>query len=101
MVLTELASLTRLPLRHHRKTESRYKDAFLQQHVTHLYGGGRFPHDDWHNRCIAGERLEPRFDDLLAEVTHIFAQLGHSIGMRLKETDGSERTCRDSRGNRV
>src|SRR5437764_9503376 len=101
MGCTELATHARLALRHHRKAESRYKDAFLQQHVTHLYGGGRFPHDDWHNRRIARERLEPGFDDLLAEVTHIFAQPGHSIGMRLKETDGSERTRRDSRRKRV
>src|SRR5260221_3152205 len=98
---TELATHARLPLRHHWKAESRYKDAFLQQHVTHLYGRGRFPDDDWHDRRIAGAGLEPGFDDLLAEGTHIFAQLSHSIRVRPKETDGSERTRGDARWKRV
>src|SRR6266550_5232972 len=97
----ELATHARLALRHHWEAESRYKDAFLQQHVTHLYGRGRFPDDDWDDRRIAGERLEPGFDDLLAEVTHIFAQLSHSIRVRLEETDGSQRTRRDGRWERV
>src|SRR6266571_4904440 len=97
----ELAAHARLTLRHHRKAESRNKDAFLQQHVTHLYGGGRFPDDDWDDRRVAGEGLEPGFNDLLAKVTHVFAQLSHSIRVRLEETDGSECTRCNRRRERI
>src|SRR6478672_5088258 len=94
---TELTTHPRLPLRHHRKAESRYKDAFLQQHVTHLYGGSCFPHDDGHNGGFTGQRLESQFDDLLTEIAHVFTQLRDSFGVCLNETNCCERTPRNRR----
>jgi hypothetical protein len=50
----ELATNACLPMRDHWKPESRYKDAFLQQQVTHSNRRGGLPHDYRHNRRFAG-----------------------------------------------
>src|SRR5215210_8082878 len=97
MSRAELATHARLALRHHGKAESRYKDAFLQQHVTHLYGGRCFAYNDRYYWRLARQRLEPGFGYLSAEIADVFAQLGHSLRMRLKKTNGAERAGRDGR----
>src|SRR5687767_15967677 len=86
----ELTAHTRLPLGHDRKAEPCHKDAFLQQHVTHLYRGGRFPHDDGYDRGLPGERLEPRFGERRPEITGVLAQLPDQLRVVLEMPDRSE-----------
>src|SRR5690349_19951113 len=98
---TELRTHARLPLRHHRKAESSYKDAFLQQHVPHLYGGSSCPPDDGHNRGFTRQRLESQFDDLLTEIARVSTQLRGAFGVRLDGSNCCERTARNRRRKHV
>src|SRR6059058_3444208 len=78
---TELTAHTRLPLGNDRKAESRHKDAFIQQHVTHFDGGGRLPHDYGDDRGLARQRFEPRLGDGAAEIPGVVAQLVDQLRM--------------------
>src|SRR5689334_18441984 len=93
----ELASNACLPVRNNGKPESRYKDAFLQQHVTHLDGGGGFAHNNRDDGRFSGQRLEPGFGYLLAEVVCVFAKYPDPVGMRIEKLDRCKRIGKELR----
>src|SRR3977135_1307433 len=97
----ELTTHTRLPLGNDRKAESRHKDAFIQQHVTHFDGGGRLPYDYRDDWGLSRQWLEPRFGDRAAEVARVVAQLLHELGMVLQPPDRSECAGCHSRRQRI
>src|SRR6267378_338232 len=97
----ELTAHTRLPLRYDRKAEPCHKDAFVQQHVTHFYGGGRLAHDYWDDWGLSRERLEPGLGDRRPEITGVVAELLHQLRVVLQMVDRSEGTRRNSGRQRV
>ena len=72
-----------------------------QQHVTHLDRRGRLADDDRHDRRLAGERLEARLGDRLAEVVGVLAQLSSRAPDALEELHRRERARRHRRRQRV
>src|SRR6267143_6676739 len=86
----ELTAHTRLPLRYDRKAEPCHKDAFIQQHVTHSYGGGRLAHDYWDDWGLPRKRLEPGLADRRPEITGVVAELLHQLRIVLQVVDCSE-----------
>src|SRR4029079_14749142 len=91
----ELAPNTRLPMRNNGKPESRNKDAFHQQHVTHLYGGRRLPYDYGDDGGLSGQRLEAGFGYLLAEAVRVIPERLNAFRVRLEELN----RCKCARGN--
>src|SRR4029078_398098 len=90
-----LAANSCLPMRNNGKPESRNKDAFLQQHVTHLDGGSRLPYDYGDDGGLSGQRLEARFGYLLAEVVRVIPERLNAFRVRLEELN----RCKCARGN--
>src|SRR5687768_2871405 len=97
----ELATDARLPMRDHRESESRNKDAFLQQHVTHLDGRSRFPHYDGHDRSLALEGLEAGLSDRTAEIGRVVPEALHSFRVCVQEFNRSEGARSDRWRKRV
>src|SRR5687768_5818160 len=91
MARTELTAHTRLPMRDHRKPESRNKDAFLQQHVTHPDCRCGLADDDRDDRRFPFKWPEARFDYLFTEVQRVIPQLVHAVRVCDEETDRFER----------
>src|SRR2546423_7149505 len=90
----KLTAHARLPLGNDRKAESRHKDAFIQQHVTHFDSGGRLTHDYGDDRRLTRQRFEPCLGDGAAEKPGIVAQLVDQLGMVLELPYRAERARR-------
>src|SRR5438552_5439658 len=90
----QLTAYARLPLGNDRKAESRHKDAFIQQHVTHFNGGRRLPNDYRDDWGLPGQRLEPSLGDGSAEVAGVLTQLAHQLRMVLQLPDCTQRARR-------
>src|SRR5215210_2255051 len=98
---TELTTHPCLALRNDRKAEPCHKDAFVQQHVTHLYRGRRLPddyRDDWR---LARQWLEPRLGDRSPEVTCVVMKLPDQLGITLELANRAKRTGRNRWRERV
>src|SRR5437763_698355 len=88
---TELTAHTRLPLRNDRKAESRHKDAFIQQHVTHFDCRRRLPYnygDDW---GLSGQWAEPRLANGPAEISGVLPELVDQLRVVLQLPYGTQR----------
>src|SRR5256714_14062294 len=97
----ELTAHARLPLGNDRKAESRHKDAFIQQHVTHFDGGRRLAHDYGDDWGFPRQRFEPCLGDGAAEITGIVAEFVDQFGMVLELPYRPERAGRYGGGKRV
>src|SRR3954469_17262812 len=98
---TELTAHTRLPLRNDRKAESRHKDAFIQQHVTHFDCRRRLTHDYGDDRGLSRQWLEPRVADSLAEIGRILAELVDEPRVVLELPDRTQSTRRHRGRQRI
>src|SRR6476620_8488100 len=91
----QLATYTRLSLRHHRKTEPSDKNTLREQHVTHADGSGGFTQDHGDDRGLAWERPEPQLQQPLPEIARVLTEPLDSRGVGFQKRDARERT----RGN--
>src|SRR3981081_3892890 len=97
----ELTAHTRLPLRYDRKAEPCHKDAFVQQHVTHFDGGGRFAHDYRDDWGLPRQGLESRRRYRTPEMTGFVAKLLYQLRIVFQMVDRAERARRYGGRQRV
>src|ERR1700681_2020175 len=97
----ELTAHTRLPLRYDRKAEPCHKDAFVQQHVTHFDGCGRFTHDYRDDWGLSRQGLEPGLCDRLPEIAGVVAELLDQLRIVLQMVDRAQGTRRHGGRQRV
>src|SRR4051812_30438401 len=97
----DLAAYARLPLWYHRIAEAGDEHALVEQGVAHLNRCRRLAYDDRNDGRLAGQRLEPRLDDLFAEVARVVSQSLYALRLLLDQPNGAHRARRDRGWRRV